>query len=86
MVQGQFQTTSESAAGQEITIPFEFLDSSGDVVATHEYTTTLPAQGESGTIEFQVDASGDLASFRYSKDGSLGGSAPGSGPGSGGGR
>ena len=73
MVQGQFQVTSASAAGQQITIPFEFLDSQGNVVTTHEFTTTLPAEGESGTIEFSVDAS-DLAGFRYSKDGSLGGS------------
>ncbi len=77
MVQGQFQTTSESAAGQEITIPFEFLDAEGNVVTTHEYTTTVPAQGESGTVEFQVEAGGDVATFRYSKDTSLGGSAAG---------
>ena len=73
MVQGQFQTTSASAAGQQITIPFEFLDSQGNVVTTHEFTTTLPGEGETATIEFQVDAS-DLASFRYSKDGSFTGS------------
>lgn len=73
LVQGQFQTTSASAAGQQITIPFEFLDSQGNVVTTHEFTTTLPAEGETATIEFRVDAS-DLASFRYSKDGSFTGS------------
>ena len=73
MVQGQFQTTSASAAGQQITIPFEFLDSQGNVVTTHEFTTTLPGEGETATIEFRVDAS-DLASFRYSKDGSFTGS------------
>ena len=77
MVQGQFQTTSASAAGQQITIPFEFLDSQGNVVATHEFTTTLPGEGETATIEFRVDAS-DLASFRYSKDGSFTGSGSGS--------
>lgn len=77
LVQGQFQTTSESAAGQQITIPFEFLDSQGNVVTTHEFTTTLPAQGETGTIEFQVQGE-DLATFRYSKDPSVGGSSSGS--------
>ena len=79
LVQGQFQTTSESAAGQQITIPFEFLDSRGNVVTTHEFTTTLPAQGEAGTIEFRVQTEGDLASFRYSKDSGFGGSSSGSG-------
>lgn len=75
LVQGQFQTTSETAAGQEITIPFEFLDSQGNVVTTHEFTTTLPPQGENKTIEFRVQASGDLTSFRYSKDTSVGGAS-----------
>ncbi len=78
-VQGQFQTTSESAAGQQITIPFEFLDSQGNVVTTHEFTTTLPAQGESGNIEFRVEADADLESFRYSRDTSLGASSSSSG-------
>jgi len=77
-VQGQFQTTSESAAGQEITIPFEFLDSQGNVVTTQEFTTTIPAQGETGTVQFNVQAGGDIATFRYSMDSSLGGSGGGS--------
>jgi len=81
-VQGQFQTTSESAAGQEITIPFEFLDSQGNVVTTHEFTATVPAQGESQTIQFQVQAGEEVATFRYSMDGSLAGSASGSSGGS----
>lgn len=76
-VQGQFQTTSESAAGQEITIPFEFLDSQGNVVTTQEFTTTIPAQGETGTVQFSVEAGGDVATFRYSMDSSLGGSSGG---------
>ncbi|MFB6240318.1 MAG: tetratricopeptide repeat protein [Gemmatimonadota bacterium] len=82
-VQGRFQTTSESAAGEEITIPFEFLNSQGDVVGSHEYTTTLPPQGESGTIQFRVQIGADAATFRYEKDPSLQGSASASGSGGG---
>lgn len=84
-IQGRFQTTDDGAAGEEITIPFEFVDRQGNVVTTHEFTTKLPSQGETAQIQFDIQTKQPVATFRYSKDSALAGAGSASGSGASGG-
>ncbi len=64
IVRGSFG--GRGATGQ-ITIPFEFLDASGQVVATDTVTIEVPAEGETGTFQLTVDPGVPLAGFRYQR-------------------
>lgn len=61
------QATSEAAAGQTVSVPFEFLNEEGEVVATSEAEIDLPAQGETAAFEMQVTSDQPLAGFRYQR-------------------
>jgi len=56
-------------ASGDLSIPFEFLDSGGQVVATEVLSTTAPAEGETQRFQLSVDAGVPLAGFRYRKTG-----------------
>lgn len=58
-----------TAAGQEVTLPFEFLDEEGEVVATREATVTLPAQGESQGFQLSLETDESVVGFRYGEVG-----------------
>lgn len=62
-VQGQL--TARGAAGQTVTIPFEFFDRSGSTVASRELTVELPSAGTTQRFEFDVSADQAIAGFRY---------------------
>lgn len=64
------QVVGRSAAGSEVTIPFEFFDEQGSVVAAKEATLTVPAEGESQSFQLQVQAEDQaVAGFRYGRVG-----------------
>lgn len=62
-VQGQI--TARGAAGQTVTIPFEFFDRSGSTITSQELTVELPSEGTSQRFEFDVSADEPIAGFRY---------------------
>jgi len=66
VVKGSFETKGASGA---LSIPFEFLDAGGQVIATEVLTTEAPAEGESQRFQLSVDAGVPLAGFRYRKAG-----------------
>lgn len=53
----------------EISIPFEFLDASGQVVATETLTTEAPPAGQTQTFRLEVSPGVPVAGFRYKKSG-----------------
>ena len=63
------QVAGGAAAGQEVTIPFEFFDGQGSVVASKEATLTVPAQGETQSFQLQVQSDQPVAGFRYGEIG-----------------
>ena len=63
------QVTGRTMAGQQVTIPFEFFDAQGEVVATEEATLTLPSQGQTQAFQLQVQADAAVAGFRYGEVG-----------------
>lgn len=63
VVQGQI--TGGGAAGQSVTVPFEFFDQSGSTVVSRELSVQLPAQGQTRQFELQVSADQAIAGFRY---------------------
>lgn len=52
-----------------LSIPFEFLDAAGQVIATEILTTEAPASGQTESFQLSVDAGVQLAGFRYRKAG-----------------
>lgn len=62
-VQGQIG--AGSAAGQTVTIPFEFFDRNGNPVVTRELTVQVPAQGQMRSFQVDVTADQPIAGFRY---------------------
>lgn len=63
------QVTGRAMAGQQVTIPFEFFDAQGEVVATEEATLTLPSQGQTQAFQLQVQTDAEVAGFRYGEVG-----------------
>lgn len=59
---------ARNATGQ-ISIPFEFLDASGQVVATETLTTDAPPAGETQSFRLEVTPGVPVAGFRYRKSG-----------------
>jgi len=53
----------------EISIPFEFLDANGQVVATETLTTEAPPAGETQSFRLEVSPDVPVAGFRYRKSG-----------------
>lgn len=66
----------EEGAGQQMTIPFEFLGTDGEVLRTEEVSVQAPPAGQSTTVELQVSSEQPIAGFRY---GANGGGADGTG-------
>ncbi len=66
VVRGSFE--ARSATGT-VSIPFEFLDGSGQVVMTEVLSTEVPPAGQSGTFRLDIDTEVPLAGFRYKKVG-----------------
>lgn len=66
VVRGSFE--ARSASGQ-ITIPFEFLDAGGQVVATEMLTTEAPPAGQTQSFRLEVSPGVPVAGFRYKKSG-----------------
>lgn len=64
------QVTGRARAGQEVTIPFEFLDNQGNVIATQEATITLPGQGEARGFRLRIETDEPIGGFRYGEVGS----------------
>lgn len=58
------QVTPGTRAGQTVTVPFEFLDASGNVVATREASIEVPSEG-STTFQLALEAEQPLAGFRH---------------------
>jgi tetratricopeptide (TPR) repeat protein len=52
-----------------LSIPFEFLNASGDVVATEVLSLPAPASGETEDFELTVTSGVPIAGFRYGKSG-----------------
>lgn len=65
LVRGSLQGRN---GGEQVTIPFEFLDASGQVVATETLTTQAPASG-SETFRIEIASDVPLAGFRYKTSG-----------------
>lgn len=63
------QVKGGARAGQEVTIPFEFLGAGGEVVATKDATITLPAQGQTQAFQLKVQSDQTLTGFRYGEVG-----------------
>ena len=53
-----------------LSIPFEFLSETGDVVATETLSIAAPASGNSERFEIAVTSGVPIAGFRYAKSGS----------------
>jgi len=66
IVRGTLEAKGASGA---LSIPFEFLDAGGQVIATEVLTTEAPAAGETRRFQLSVDAGVPLAGFRYHKAG-----------------
>ena len=58
------QVAPGSRAGQTVTVPFEFLDAEGNVVATKEATIEVPAEG-STTFQLALESEQAVAGFRH---------------------
>lgn len=57
----------QAEAGRTVTIPFEFLSSAGEVIASESLDLQLPAAGETQAFRLDVQIQGPVAGFRYSK-------------------
>lgn len=64
VVRGQVEPGSR--AGQTVTVPFEFLDASGNVITTKEATIDVPAEG-STTFQLALDTEQEVAGFRHGR-------------------
>lgn len=64
VVQGTL-ASREAGAGQSLTIPFEFIDLDGNVVATQEVTVQTAPAGQSTTVQLEVTSQEPIAGFRY---------------------
>jgi tetratricopeptide (TPR) repeat protein len=53
--------------GERITVPFEFLGRSGDVVASGELEVLVPPAGVGRAIQLEVVSETPIAGFRYSR-------------------
>lgn len=62
-VQGQI--TGRSAAGQSVTIPFEFFDETGNTVVSQELSLEVPGEGQTQPFRLEVSADRPIAGFRY---------------------
>lgn len=62
VVRGQVEPGSR--AGQTVTVPFEFLDASGNVVTTREASIEVPSEG-STTFQLVLETETPLAGFRH---------------------
>lgn len=61
----QGQVASGTAAGQTVTLPVEFFDSSGQTVTTREIQIQVPAQGQAAQFQVPVETDQPIAGFRY---------------------
>ncbi|MFQ5689563.1 MAG: tetratricopeptide repeat protein [Gemmatimonadota bacterium] len=57
----------KSGAGKALTIPFEFLGTGGQVVASKELDLQAPADNESTTFQLMVTSAEPILGFRYGK-------------------
>lgn len=67
VVRGQIR--GGTAAGQQVTIPFEFVDAQGAVVTAKDATITVPAQGSAQSFQVRVQSRQPVAGFRYGEVG-----------------
>lgn len=65
-VRGQLVGAGGSV-GQEITVHFEFLGPSGDVVATEPLSLLVPPAGVGRGIRFDIESEAQISGFRYSR-------------------
>lgn len=68
VVQGS--VSGQASAGQEVTVNFEFLSGSGDVVAEKDVAIQLPPQGQTQVFQTSVQTDEEVAGFRYGRAGS----------------
>ncbi len=66
VVQGSFEARTASGT---VSILFEFLDASGQVVQTETLSTAAPPSGQQGSFRLEVRSGVPLAGFRYKKIG-----------------
>ena len=57
----------DAAAGQTVTISFEFLSGTGDVIGSEDLTVQLPAAGQTDTFRVDFQSAAPVAGFRYAK-------------------
>jgi tetratricopeptide (TPR) repeat protein len=57
----------EAVAGQTVTIPFEFVSATGDVLGSENLTLQLPAAGQTETFRLDFQSAVPVAGFRYAK-------------------
>lgn len=62
-VQGQI--AGRTAAGQTVTIPFEFFDENGETVVTREISLEVPGEGQMQPFTVEVSSDRPIAGFRY---------------------
>ena len=62
-----FDANSFTAAGQTVTIPFEFVSATGDVLGSENLTLQLPAAGQTETFRLDFQSAVPVAGFRYAK-------------------
>jgi tetratricopeptide (TPR) repeat protein len=55
------------SVGERVTVPFEFLGRSGDVVASGELEVLVPPAGVSRAVHLEVESEAPIAGFRYSR-------------------
>ncbi len=55
------------SVGERVTVPFEFLGRSGDVVATDELEFLVPPSGVGRAIRLEVESETPIAGYRYSR-------------------
>jgi len=67
VVRGSLEAKGASGMLQ---IPFEFLDGTGQVVATETLSMPAPAAGQTESFELEVPSGSEIAGFRYRKSGS----------------
>lgn len=63
------QVTGRAAAGQQVTIPFEFFGPDGQTVAEKEATLTLPGEGQTQSFQLRLETDEQVAGFRYGQVG-----------------
>lgn len=68
VVQGS--VAGQTATGQEVSVSFEFVNASGDVVAEKEVAIQLPPQGQTQVFQASVQTQEEVAGFRYGRAGS----------------